>query len=367
MHKIKIGHKLIGNDHPCFIIAEAGINHNGSIDLAKRLIDKAKEAGASAIKFQTFNADEEVTKKTPKAKYQKDNTKSDESYYEMIKKLELNEDEHRTLMEYCNEKEIIFLSTPSEEKSAEMLNNLGVTAFKIGSNDIVTLPMLEKIAVYKKPIIISRGMATKEEIQEAIDTIKTKGNEEIIILHCTSNYPSKLKDLNLLAMSTIKQEFDVPVGFSDHSEGSKAPIIAVLLGAAVIEKHFTLDKNLPGPDHKFSIDTDELAQIVKKIRYVEKLSDNEKENILKSTKNLKQILGNSDIKPTKSEEKMRNYTRKSIVARYDIKKGEIITLDNIAFKRPAFGIPAKLYKKVIDKTTKSKIDKDEFITFEKLE
>ena len=363
-NNITIGKRIIGTNCPCFIIAEAGVNHNGSIELAKKLVDVAVAANADAIKFQTFKAEEEVTKVTPKADYQKLDKDNNESYFEMIKKLELNEYDHKYLMKYCKQKRIIFLSTPSEEKSAEMLNRLGVEAFKIGSNDIVTIPLLEMIGAYHKPMIISRGMATEEEIQEALDTVKSQGNNDIILLHCTSNYPAQLKDLNLSVLETLKNKFRVLVGYSDHSEGLDAPYIAALLGAAVIEKHITLDKTLPGPDQRFALDPDELKKMVKDIRNSERLSSNEKNKKLNFIKNLKEILGNPDIKPTPSELEMRKNTRKSVVAKYDLIKDTKICRKDIAFKRPAFGVPAKQYKEIIGRKTILEIKKDEFLTFE---
>ena len=362
-NKIKIGERIIGKGYPCFIIAEAGINHNGQMEMAKRLIDAAVDAKADAIKFQTFIAEEEVTKITPKASYQQESTDSKESYYEMIKKLELNEQQHIELMKYATKKKIIFLSTPSEEKSAEMLQKLNIPAFKIGSNDIVTIPLLEKIASYLKPMILSRGMATEEEIQEALDIIRNVGNSDIILLHCTSSYPTKMEDLNLQAITKLQKKFKVLIGYSDHSEGIEAPIVAALLGAVIIEKHFTLDKKTRGPDHKFALNPIELKEIVYQIRSVEELSIAEKHEKLKSIKNLHIMLGKGDLKPTKLEIEMRNFTRKSIVARNNIKKGKIIGREELAFKRPAFGIPARQYKDIIGRKALLEINKDEFITF----
>jgi len=317
------------------IVCEAGINHNGSIKLAKKLIDVAAKAGCDAVKFQTFIAEEEVTNKSKK-------------YRDMIKKLEFNEEQHKELMKYCKKKKIMFLSTPSEGKSAEMLNRLGVQAFKIGSNDIITLPFLEQIARYKKPIILSRGMATMQEIDEALETIRGQSNNSIILLHCTSNYPAENKDLNLNVIKTLKEDFNIPIGYSDHSKGIDAAVYAVVLGAEVIEKHITLDRNLPGPDQKMSIEPKELIEMVKRIREAEVM------------------LGTGIVIPTKSELNMRKHTRKGIVASRDIQKGEKIYLDNITYKRPMIGIPANRYKEIIGKVAKSKIKKDEYITYRRL-
>ncbi|MBU1632422.1 MAG: N-acetylneuraminate synthase family protein [Nanoarchaeota archaeon] len=365
--QIKIGNKIIGKDQPCFIIAEAGINHNGSLELAKQLIDMSVEAGVDAVKFQTFIAEEEVTKKAQKVEYQKDNSENDESYLEMIKRLELNEEDHLILMNYCKQKGIIFISTPSEGKSAQLLQKLDVEAFKIGSNDLVTYPLLAQIATYQKPMIISRGMATKEEISGAIDTIKKSGTHEIILLHCTSNYPTNLSDVNLNVIKTLNEEFNVLSGYSDHSEGLQATIVAALLGAVVIEKHITLDKSLPGPDQVFSLNPIELKEMVSEIRKIDLLNYEERIERLNSIENINIILGNSDISVSDSEMKMREQTRKSIVAKNDLYKGEILNLDKLSFKRPADGVSAKYYQEFLGKTLKYKLSKDDLIKFEHLE
>jgi len=349
MIKIRIGDKLIGDGEPCFIIAEAGVNHNGDIELAKRLIDVAKEAGADAIKFQTFKADNVVTKNAPKADYQIKNTNSYESQYEMIKKLELSEDEFRELHRYARKKGIIFLSTPFDFESADFLEELGVPAFKISSSDLTNLPFLEYIAEKGKPIILSTGMGTLGEIEEAINTIKNAGNEEIILLHCITSYPAKFENLNLRAIKTLKEAFKLPVGFSDHSLGIYAPIIAVALGAVVIEKHFTLDKNLPGPDHKASLDPQELKEMIKWIRLTEK------------------ALGDGIKRPTPEEEKIKKIVRKSIVAKVNIPEGTVLTEEMIAFKRPGTGIPPKYYKEILGKKARRNIKVDEIISWGDIE
>jgi N,N'-diacetyllegionaminate synthase len=364
---IKIGNKVIGKDHPCFIIAEAGINHNGSLELAKRLVDISVEAGVDAVKFQTFDANEEVTKKAQKIEYQKEGQEDKESYLEMIKKLELSEEEHKVLIDYCKQKGIIFLSTPSEGKSAKLLQELGVEAFKVGSNDIVTYPLLAQIAAYNKPLIVSRGMASREEISGAIDIIRENQNNEIILLHCTSNYPTNLSNVNLSVIKTLSDEFNVLSGYSDHSEGLQAPMVAALLGAVVIEKHITLDKSFPGPDQAFSVGPLELKQMVSEIRKIDFLSSEERRKRLSLIENLNIILGNPNILVSDSEMKMREQTRKSIVAGTDLCSGNLLTLDNLAFKRPAGGISAKHYKSILGKKLKLDLSKDEIITFEQLE
>ena len=341
--KIKIGDKLVGDGESCFIIAEAGVNHNGDIELAKRLIDIAKEAGTDAIKFQTFKSENIVTPKTPKAKYQAENTRPNESQYRMLKKLELSEDEFRELHRYTRKKGIIFLSTPFDFESADFLEELGVPAFKVSSTDLTNLPFLEYIAEKRKPIILSTGMGTLGEIEEAINTIKNAGNEEIILLHCITSYPAKFESLNLRAIQTLKEAFKLPVGFSDHSLGIYAPIAAVTLGAVVIEKHFTLDKNLPGPDHKASLNPEELREMTKGMRLIEN------------------ALGDGIKRLTPEEEEIKSVSRRSIVAKVDIPEGVIITKEMITFKRPGTGLSPKYYQEIIGKKARRNIKADELI------
>ena len=348
MKEVSIGNRKIGENQPIFIIAEAGINHNGDISLAKKLIDVAKEAGADAIKFQAFFADEEVTIHTPKAEYQKKATKKNESYYVMIKKLELSESQYQILMKYAKKRDIIILFTPSDEKSADLLRRLGTPAFKIGSNDLTTLPMLKHIAKFGRPMIVSTGMATLREIKEAIATIKSAGNKKIILLHCTSTYPTEFKNANLNAIFLLKRVFRIPVGYSDHTLGIEATIATAALGARVIEKHITLDKGLPGPDHKMSLEPDELKKMVESIRNVER------------------ALGSPIKKPLKSEMEIMKVARKSIVAKIEIPKGSKIRKEMIAFKRPGTGIPPKFENKVIGAIAKQKIEQDELISWKKI-
>ena len=343
MNKIKIGNRYIGEDEPVFIIAEAGVNHNGDMELAKKLIDVAAEAKADAIKFQTFKAEHVVTKTAQKASYQIKNTRSNESQYEMIKKFELTEEEFKELYNYAKKKSIIFLSTPFDFESVDFLNELGIPAFKVSSGDLTNIPFLEYIAKKEKPIILSTGMGTIGEVEEAVNAIKEMGNENLILLHCVSNYPAKIESLNLRAIKTLKGTFKLPTGFSDHSLGIYAPIAAVALGAVVIEKHFTLDKKLPGPDHKASLDPDELKEMIKTIRLIEK------------------ALGNGIKKPTVEEEEIKKVVRRSIVAKVEIPKGTTITKDMITFKRPGVGLLPKYIKYIIGKKARRKISIDELI------
>jgi len=346
--KIKIGKKIIGENQPCFIIAEAGVNHNGKLKLAKKLIDAAKKAGADAVKFQTWITEELVTKTAKKAEYQKRTTGAKENQYQMIKKLELSQEDFRELKKYADKKGIIFLSTPDEKKSADFLDELGVPAFKIGSGEVTNLLYLEYVARKKKPVILSTGMTTLKEVGEAVKTMKKAGNNKIILLHCTTNYPCPLEEVNLRAMLTLKKKFGLPVGYSDHTLGITVPIMAVTLGAQVIEKHFTLDRSLPGPDHKASLEPAELKEIVKAIRNAEK------------------ALGDGIKKPTKNEEKIKEVIRKSIVARSDILKGTRITKNILIVKRPGTGIEPKYFNKVIGKRAKKDIKKDSLIKFKDL-
>lgn len=345
MKKIIIKNKKIGEKSPSFIIAEAGVNHNGNIKLAKKLIDKAKEAGVDAIKFQTFKTEDIVTKQASQAKYQAKNIGKKESQYEMLKRLELSEKDFIELKKYCDGKKIIFLSTPHTEQAIDFLDAL-VPAYKVGSGDLTNLPFLEKMARKNKPIILSTGMAILAEIKEAVKVIKNQNNNKIIILHCTTNYPCPLEEVNLRAMETIKKEFNLLTGYSDHTKGINVSLVAVGLGACLIEKHFTLDKNLPGPDHKASLEPAELKKLVEEIRNIEK------------------AMGNGIKKPNKSEEEIKKVARKSVVAKVNIKKGEKITKEMLIIKRPGTGIEPKHLNKLINRKVKKNIKQDSLIKFQ---
>jgi len=348
MKPMLIANKLIGRDQPCFIIAEAGVNHNGDINLAKQLINAAVEAGADAVKFQTFHADNVVTRDAEKAEYQKSTTSSDESQYDMIKKLELPDDAFRELSDYANDKGIIFLSTPFDEESVDLLDDIGVPAFKIPSGEITNFPLLKKIAEKHRPIILSTGMATLGEVEEAFLYLKEMGSKDVILLHCTTSYPAPFDSVNLRAMNTLRCAFKVPVGYSDHTEGITIPIAAVAMGARVIEKHFTIDRTLQGPDHQASIEPHELMAMVKGIRDVER------------------ALGDGMKKPTPEEEVIKKIARKSIVAKYDIKKGERLTEDILTIKRPGTGIEPKFLNYIIGKRVNTEIKQDEPLYLDQL-
>ncbi len=316
------------NLNSVFIIAEAGVNHNGRLDLAYQLIDVAKDAGADAIKFQTFKAENVVSKLADKAEYQKKTTGSDKSQLEMIKRLELSFDDFVKLKKYCDKKEIMFLSTPFDYQSIDFLYDL-VDIYKIPSGEIINYPYLKYIAAKNKPIIMSTGMANLGEVEEAINTIREVNSEaEISLLHCTTNYPTSYEEVNLNAMQTLVAAFKLPVGYSDHTLGIEVPIAAVAMGAKIIEKHFSLDKNLPGPDHKASLEPGELKEMVKAIR------------------NIEMALGDGIKKPNKSEIEIMKVARRSLTATRDIRVGEIIKESDIAIKRPGTGIMPK-FKEII--------------------
>ncbi|MBF7048979.1 N-acetylneuraminate synthase [Campylobacter volucris] len=327
------------------IIAEAGVNHNGDINIAKKLIEAASEAGADYVKFQSFIASDCVSKIAKKASYQLENTDENQSQLDMIKKLELDEKAHEELIKHCNKCGIKFLSTPFDLKSIELLARLNVELFKIPSGELTNYPYLKKIASYDKNIILSTGMATLLEIQNALNVLISNGiqREKIIILHCNSEYPTPFEDVNLKAMQTLKETFDLPVGYSDHTLGISVPIAAVTMGACVIEKHFTLDKTMQGPDHKASLDINELKAMVKSIRDIE------------------QALGDGVKKPSKSEMKNINIVRKSLVAKKAIKKGECFSEENLTTKRPGNGICAMNYEKYIGKIAQKNYQEDELI------
>ena len=318
-------------DRKILIIAEAGINHNGSLDMARQIIEAAAEAGADIVKFQTYTADAIVTQGTDKAKYQKGTTGDSESQYEMLKKLELNLDSHVKLMTYCDEKGVEFLSSPFDHNSIDMLAELKLKRFKVPSGEITNLPYLRHIGKYGKPTILSTGMSTLKEIEAALKVLETAGTprDKITVLHCNTEYPTPMKDVNLNAMLTIRDTFSIQVGYSDHTLGVEVPIAAVAIGAAVIEKHFTLDRNLPGPDHCSSLEPDELKAMVHAIRNIEK------------------AFGDGIKRPSISEEKNKPCVRKSIVAKRDIKKGEILTEENLAVKRPGIGISPMRWDEVV--------------------
>src|SRR5215203_3588177 len=325
MQAVKIGNKSIGPQLPVFVIAEAGVNHNGDLQMARALIDVAVEAGADAVKFQTFNADLLATSDAPKAEYQLQTTGDDESQLEMLRRLELSPDTHRELQSHCHERGIIFLSTPFDESAVDLLDELGVPAFKISSGDLTNSPLLEHVAGKGKPVILSTGMSELSELIEAVSVLNNAGCENPVLLHCVSNYPASAAEVNLRAMQTMRSAFDVPVGFSDHTEGIDVALAAVALGACVIEKHFTMDRTLPGPDHRASLEPAELRDLVRSIRRVET------------------ALGNGRKVPTVSELETAKVARRSLVAARDIPAGATLERDMVVMRRPGTGMsPAML-------------------------
>jgi N,N'-diacetyllegionaminate synthase len=328
-----------------FIIAEAGVNHNGNIEIAKKLIDAAAEAGADAVKFQSFVAENVVSIYAPKAMYQKKTTNEDESQLSMIRKLELDSNAHKGLLEYCKKKAIMFLSSPFDLESIDLLRKMGLKIFKIPSGEITNLPYLRKIGSLGKKIILSSGMADLGEIEDALDTLISSGTPKnyITVMHCNTEYPTPHKDVNLLAMLTIQEAFKIDVGYSDHTLGIEVPIAAVALGARVIEKHFTLDRNMEGPDHKASLEPYELKMMVETIRNIEK------------------AMGDGIKKPSPSELKNKSIARKSIIAARDIQKGETFTEKNITVKRPGTGISPMEWDRIIGNKAKRSFKEDEII------
>jgi N-acetylneuraminate synthase len=318
---VSIGEHLIGSGRPVFLIAEAGVNHNGDLDKALRLVQAAKRAGADAIKFQTFRSEALVSREARKADYQARNTGATGSQLDMLRRLELSPEAFRTIQEECRSAGIVFLSTPFDPESASFLAELGVPAFKIGSGDITNHPLLAQMAALRQTLILSTGMSTLEEIEEAIGTIRIHGNPPLILLHCLSTYPAPCEEYNLRAMYTMEQAFRLPVGLSDHTLGWEVTLGAVALGARVIEKHFTLDRSLPGPDHSASLEPAELALMIAQVRRLES------------------AMGDGIKRPMPSEMNTREAARKSVVVTRDLPAGTILREADLAIKRPGTGLP----------------------------
>lgn len=326
-----------------YIIAEAGVNHNGNLETAKLMVDKAKDSGVDCIKFQTFISKNLLSKTADKAEYQKKQTNSNENQYEMLKKLELSFKDFKELDKYCKHIGIEFLSTAFDDESIEFLNTLEMKRWKIPSGEITNLPYLIKIAKIGKPVILSTGMSTMNEIRDAVDVLNRYGLFDITILHCTTEYPTPFEDVNLLAMNNIKSQFNLNVGYSDHTKGVEVSLAAVAMGAIVIEKHFTLDRNMEGPDHRASLEPKELKYMVDSIRNVEI------------------AIGSSEKKVTYSEKKNRDVARKSIVAKKYICKGELFTEDNLTVKRPGNGISPMKWFDILGKVAQREFKEDELI------
>ena len=325
-----------------YIIAEAGVNHNGSFELACKLVDAAKDAGVDCIKFQTFKSSNLVSHNAQKAEYQKDTT-GDGSQVDMLKKLELSYDEFLALKDYCDKIGICFLSTPFDFDSIDFLNSIDMPFWKIPSGEVTNLPYLVALAKTGKPVVMSTGMCEMDEIAAAISVLKDNGIKDIKLLHCNTEYPTPFEDVNLKAMQTMRDVFELEVGYSDHTKGIEVSVAAVALGATVIEKHFTLDRNMEGPDHKASLEPDELKAMVSSIRHIE------------------QALGSGDKTPSPSEKKNITVARKSIVAKIDIKKGEVLTEKNITVKRPGTGVSPMRWHEVIGTKAVKDFQEDELI------
>lgn len=312
-----------------FVIAEAGVNHNGDIEIAKKLVDTAVWAGADAVKFQTFHAEKLVCRTAKKAEYQMETTQKAESQFDMLKRLELTSDMHEQLIDYCKDRKIKFLSTPFDIESMDYLVRCGVDIIKIPSGEITNYPYLVNAGKTRRKVILSSGMSSLDEVRNAVCVLRENGSMDITVLHCNTEYPSPYGDVNLRAMQTIKDELGVSVGYSDHTTGIEIPIAAVALDATVIEKHFTLNKNMDGPDHKASLEPDELKEMIRAIR------------------NIELSLGDGRKIPSASEKKNMTIVRKSIVAKRDITQGEVLTEENITTKRPGSGLSPMRWREVI--------------------
>lgn len=333
------------NSHT-YIIAEAGVNHNGDINIAYNMIDAAKKSGVDCIKFQTFRTEKLVTITAKKAEYQVENTHNNDSQFEMLKKLELSFEDFKNIKKICDKVGIEFMSTPFDMESVDLLEKLGMKTYKISSGDITNKPLLEFVASKNKPIILSTGMCTMDEVQEAVNWIENKGNKQLALLHCTSNYPTPYSEVNMNAMITLDKAFSYPIGYSDHTKGIIIPIMAVSMGAKIIEKHFTLDKTMEGPDHKASLDVRELKKMVNAIRNIEKAK------------------GTGEKLPVKSEISTRDVVRKSIIVTRDLKSGSIILETDLDIKRPGTGLAPKYISVLVGKRLNKNLSTEDFISFE---
>jgi N-acetylneuraminate synthase len=345
MLSVKIRDHIVGKTKKCFVIAEAGVNHNGDITLAHKLIEVAASAGADAVKFQSFITEELITPNAPKAEYQVQTTKEPGSQYKMLKGLELSAYQQAELKEHCEELGILYLCTPYDNQSVDILDEINIVAFKIASTDTTNLPFLQYVASKNRPVILSTGMSTLGEVEQAVNTLQTAGLDgKIILLHCTSEYPAPLNEVNLRAILTMEQAFGCPVGYSDHTSGVGVSPWAVAFGACAVEKHFTLDRNMDGPDHRASLEPDELLTLIKTIRQVET------------------ALGNGIKRPTPSELSNKPMMQKSLVVRNGISAGEVITQDNLSCKRPGFGLSPSWFERVVGKRARIDIPDEGILT-----
>lgn len=329
MIPMRIGNHRVGQGARCFILAEAGVNHNGSLEKARALVDAAIEAGADAVKFQTFTAEKLVTPEAPQARYQRAAMGEAQSQLKMLKALELSRQDHHVLFEHCRRRGIVFLSTPFDEESADFLETLGVEAFKVGSGDLTNVPLLEHLARKGRPMIVSTGMSTLGEVEEAVAAIEAQGNPSLVLLHCVSNYPADAGSVNLRAMATLHQAFGRPVGYSDHSMGIEVPLAAVALGACMIEKHLTLDRTLPGPDQQSSLEPADFKRLVEAVRLVES------------------AMGDGRKQPVDTEADVMAAARRSLVAAVAIPAGAVIAREMLVLRRPGTGLPANMFRHVV--------------------
>ncbi|MDP6086441.1 MAG: N-acetylneuraminate synthase [Nitrospinota bacterium] len=348
MKPVEISGRMVGPGEPCLLIAEAGVNHNGSLERAQGLVEAAAAAGTDAVKFQTFKAEDVVSPSAPKAGYQKETTGGDESQLDMLKHLALPDDAFQSLYAECQSKGVLFLSTPFDEGSVDLLDALGVAAFKVPSGEITNLPFLSHIARRGRPLILSTGMATLEEVESALRTVRSAGNRDLILLHCVSRYPAPPSAANLRAMHTLAAAFDVPVGYSDHTLGIEVSLAAVALGACVIEKHFTLDKGLPGPDHRASVEPEEMAALVRGMRRVEA------------------ALGHGRKEPDPGEEEIAAVARKSLVAARDISAGTILSEDLVTIRRPGTGLLPAMRPQLIGRRVRCDIAAGDLLSLEQV-
>lgn len=344
MPAIKLGPYVVGQNQPVLVIAEAGVNHNGDLAKAHQLIDAAAETGAHVVKFQSFVTEEIVTAEAPKAPYQEKAADQQESQFAMLKALELSPAAQAELKAHCEYRGILFLSTPYDMRSIDVLDAMSVAAFKIASTDTTNLPLLDYVARKGRPVILSTGMCDLSEVREAVTTMRQAGLSDIVLLHCTSEYPAPVEDVNLRAIRTLGDCFDCPVGFSDHTQGIQVAPWAVAAGACVLEKHFTLDRNLPGPDHRASLEPGEMAELIRRVHEVEL------------------GLGDGEKKAARSELPNREVMRKSLVARRTIAAGEVIESGALTCKRPATGLAPKLLTKVVGRRSTRLIQRDEILT-----
>lgn len=348
MNTLTLAGRPIGPPHPCFIIAEAGVNHNGDLERAHRLVDAAVEAGADAVKFQTFRAESLASPDAPLAPYQAEEAGAPASQFELLKSLELPRGAYRDLRDYCISKGILFLSTPFDEDSLALLAELDLPAYKLPSGEIINLPFLSAVAKLGKPVILSTGMASLGEIETALDTLRSGGCSEIVLLHCVSAYPAPIEQCNLRAIPMLARTFGMPVGFSDHTLGTVAALTAVALGACVIEKHFTLDRTLPGPDHGASLEPPELARMIEDIRAVQA------------------ALGRPVKERQPCEEENFRLVRKSICARLPINAGDALSLDRLAFRRQAGAIGMESLAEVLGRRVRVSLSPGQPVRWEDL-